>query len=379
MSVTIAITGQTLIHEPLRMDGAEAAAVRDFLKADATIGNFEGVVEASGAWPTKTKTVHAVKETAVASLATLGFTAMAHANNHAFDLGPPGIAATHDVMQRHNIRLAGSGANIAEASSPVEWAVRQHKLALFSVDLGPQGEIVYASADRAGVAPLRIHRTTVLPKADYARLLAIHEATGDAARLAARRRTGYSPAIHEGFEAFGSRFVTGERVEGRWSVDSADLERLTTALRNAKSLGRIVILALHNHHWDADWAMPPGWLDRLARELVDAGADVIVGTGAPVMQPARFYRNRAIMPGLGNFIFHTGRAEVYDEKRVDVWRSVAVRLTLDAGGAMEGIEILPIQAARLSADPQSPRPLAGDDAHEIRERFMSGTSSPVEA
>lgn len=373
MSVTIAITGQALIHEPLRLDGAGAAAVCDFLKADATIGNFEGVVEAPGAWPTKTKTVHAVKETAVASLADLGFTAMAHANNHAFDLGPPGIAATHAAMHRHNIRLAGSGANLVEASRPVEWMIRQQKMALFSVDLGPQGEIVYASADRAGIAPLRIHRTTALPDQDYARLLAIHEETGDAARLAARRKTGYSPAVHEGFEAFGSRFVTGERVEGRWSVDAAELDRLATALRNAKSLGQIVVLALHNHHWDADWTKPPDWLDRLARDLVDAGADVIVGTGAPVMQPLGIYRNRAIIPGLGNFIFHTGRADVYDAKRIDVWRSVAVRLTLDAGGAVEGIEVLPVRAARLSADPQSPTVLSGDDAREIRERFMPGS------
>ncbi|UJW73809.1 CapA family protein [Rhizobium sp. SL42] len=376
MSITIAITGQALIHQPLNLDCADAAEMLDFLKADATIGNFEGVIDAPGAWPTKTKTVHAVKEPVLASLAALGFSAMAHANNHAFDLGPPGIAATHAAMQRHNILLAGSGQNLAEAARPVEWSTHSKNLALFSVDLGPQADIVYAGLHRAGIAPLRVRRSTVLPDADYARLLAIHEETGDAARLAARRRAQYSPEATEGFDAFGGSFVRGDRVEGRWTVDPEDLSRLVTALGDAKRRGNIVLLALHNHHWDSDWATSPGWLDGLSRHLVDAGADVIIGTGAPVMQPLSLHRNRAIMPGLGNLIFHTARAELYDAMGIDVWRSVAVRLTLDDDGAVENIAILPLAACRLNSDGRPPALLKGADAEDIVARFMPGNPAP---
>ncbi len=370
MSITIAITGQALIHRALDFDCDGAADLLAFLKADAVIGNFEGVVQAEGAWPTKTKTVHAVKPDAIASLARLGYTAMAHANNHAFDLGPSGIAATHGALDQHRILLAGSGQNLDEATRPVEWPVGDKAIALFSVDLGPQADIVYASGDRAGIAPLRIKRNILLPASDYAKISSIHQALGDEARLQARRRVGYSPAADQALEAFGSHFKVGERVESEWSADQGDLTRLTTQLRLAKSQGKIVLLALHNHHWDADWSRTPPWLDRLSEELINAGADAIIGTGAPVLQPMRLYKGRAIAPGLGNFIFHTARGETYDEMAVDVWRSVAVRLTLDESGRCSAVEIMPIRASRLEAKTHAPVPLVGQEAHEMRERFL---------
>lgn len=369
MSIAIAITGQALIHRPLDFGCEQASELTDFLKAGSLVGNFEGVLQAEGAWPTKVKTVHAVKPDAIASLARLGFTAMAHANNHAFDLGPPGIAASHAVLNQHGILLAGSGQTLGDATRPVEWSVGKRTIALFSVDLGPQGDIVYAGGDRAGIAPLRVKRSIHLPPADYAAISAIHQTLGDEARLQARRRVGYSAALDGGLEAFGSHFKIGERVEAEWSADQGDLTRLTTQLRYAKSCGKIVLLALHNHHWDADWSRTPVWLDRLGEELIDAGADVIIGTGAPVMQPMRLYKGRAIAPGLGNFIFHTARGETYDEKGVDVWRSVAVRLTLDESGRCSNVEVMPIRASRLRQNTLAPLPLRGDEAREIRERF----------
>lgn len=369
MSITIAITGQALIHRPLDFNCVGATELLAFLKADAVIGNFEGVVQAEGAWPTKVKTVHAVKPDAIASLARLGFTAMAHANNHAFDLGPPGIAATRAVLNQHGILLAGSGQTLDEATRPVEWSVGERTIVLFSVDLGPQGEIAYAGSDRAGIAPLRMKRSIQLPASDYATIAAIHQALGDEARLRARRRVGYSAAVDQGLEALGAHFKIGARVESEWSVDHDDMTRLTSQLRLAKSQGRIVLLALHNHHWDADWSRTPSWLDRLSEELIDAGADVIIGTGAPVMQPMRLYKGRAIAPGLGNFIFHTARGETYDEEGVDVWRSVAARLTLKEDGHCSKVEIMPISASRLGHNTHVPLPLGGEETREIKKRF----------
>lgn len=369
MSITIAITGQALIHRPLDFHGAGATELADFLRADSLIGNFEGVVQSEGAWPTKTKTVHAVKPDAIASLAKLGFTAMAHANNHAFDLGPPGIAATHGALAQHRILLAGSGQTLDEAARPVEWSVGDQTIALFSVDLGPQGDIVYASGDRAGIAPLRIRRSIHLPAAEYAAVSALHQALGDEARHQARQRVGYSPAAVQGLEAFGSLFKIGERVEAEWSAEQGDMAHLTTQLRLAKSDGKIVLLALHNHHWDADWSRTPSWLERLGEEMIDAGADVIIGSGAPVLQPMRLYKERAIAPGLGNFIFHTARGETYDEQGVDVWRSVAVRLTLGKSGQCSNVDVMPIRVSRLQPKTLVPLPLTGADARETRERF----------
>src|SRR4051812_21745611 len=100
MSFTVAVTGQILIHGPLDFSGAEQRHVQDFLKADVAFANLEATVETSESWPTKTKTLHLASARTLVSLRELGFHAVAHANNHAFDLGPPGIAETRAAAQK---------------------------------------------------------------------------------------------------------------------------------------------------------------------------------------------------------------------------------------------------------------------------------------
>lgn len=374
MPVTIAVTGQILIHRPLLLEGEGAEDVVSFLKSEATIANFEGVVEAEGAWATKAKTVHAVNAAAVRSIAELGFHAVAHANNHAFDLGPPGIVASHAAMQKQGIAICGSGPDLRQALLPAVVRTGSSTITLFSVDLGPQGDIVYAAPDRAGIAPLRMRRVIQLPPREYETLVAIRRALGDDQRLAARQAVGYSASqAGEGFEAFGTAFIPGDTIASQWTPDSMDLERITLEMGCAKAAGELVVLAVHNHNWDADWTATPTWFDQLTDRLVEAGADAIVGTGAPVMQPMRFHRGRPILSGLGNFVFHTGRPQTYDEKGVDVWRSVALRLVLETDGRCLGIEAMPVSVGRPSADETAPapRPLDAMDANVIFERFVS--------
>jgi poly-gamma-glutamate capsule biosynthesis protein CapA/YwtB (metallophosphatase superfamily) len=374
MTITLAVTGQTLIHQPLDLGGQRDGRLLSFLKADATIANFEGVVEAKGAWPTKTKTVHAVAGSVLESLKHLGFTVMGHANNHAFDLGPPGIAATRLAMEAHTIATCGSAENLPQAMAPARLELNGRKLAVYSFDLGPQADIVYADTGRPGIAPLRMKRTVSLPAGEYASLLSVHQALGDDRRLTARRSVGYTPAAEgDGFEAFGTQFICGKAVEPVWTAVAEDLARVTTAIGCSRSEGDLVVILLHNHHWEPEWSQTPAWFDQLADRLIDAGCDLIIGTGAPVMQPLRFYRERAIVSGLGNFIFHTGRAQTYDDTGVDVWRSAALRLTLDDEGRCRQVSLLPVSVGRPSHTATAPAPsvLAEPDAADIFARMVS--------
>ncbi|NLS04184.1 hypothetical protein HGP14_12550 [Rhizobium sp. P32RR-XVIII] len=63
-----------------------------------------------------------------------------------------------------------------------------------------------------------------------------------------------------------------------------------------KAAGHLVAVAVHTHHWDANWLETPEWMLELCRGLIDNGADIILGTGAPVMQPISFHRGKAIIP-----------------------------------------------------------------------------------
>lgn len=373
MPLTVAVTGQILLHRPLDLSGQEQRAVMDFLRADVAFANLEATVEAPRAWPTKTKTLHQASPDALISVRELGFHAVTHANNHAFDLGPPGIAATRSAAEAAGLKLAGSGSDIEEAAAPVVVQGRLRSLAIFSVDLGPQPEINYASGDRAGIAPLRMKRMVSVPHAEFEMLRKLVSALGDDRRNAARAAVGYDVGRRPDLEVFGTPVTQGDDIAARWIPDDTDKARLVRGIEAAKAAGHLVSVALHGHHWDADWTVTPAWLLELCRGLIDDGADLVVGTGAPVMQPITFHRGKAIMPGLGNFVFHTRRPGTYDEKRVDVWRSAVARLTLADDGTCTRLEVLPVAVGRPSDNaPSGPVPLWGNDAHELRRRFNPG-------
>ncbi|AXV17855.1 hypothetical protein CYG48_18860 (plasmid) [Neorhizobium sp. SOG26] len=373
MPLTVAVTGQILLHRPLDLSGHGQRVVMEFLKADVAFANLEATVEATGAWPTKAKTLHLASPDALVSVRELGFHAVSHANNHSFDLGPPGIAATRSAAKAAGLKLTGSGSDIEEAAAPVVVQSHGKSLAIFSVDLGPQPAINYASADRAGIAPLRMRRTVTVPTAEFEMLRKIVSTLGDDRRNAARFAVGYDVGKRPDLEAFGTAVALGDEIASHWSADETDRARLIRGIEAAKAAGHLVAVALHCHHWDADWTVTPTWLLELCRGLIDDGADLMVGTGAPVMQSITFHRGKAIMPGLGNFIFHTRRPATYDEKGVDVWRSAAARLTLADDGSCREVEVLPVAVGRPSDDcPSGPVPLWGIDALEMRRRFSPG-------
>ncbi len=372
--LTVAVTGQILIHGPLDLCGEGQAEVRDFLEADVAFGNLEATVETAGAWPTKTKTLHLASADALVSVRELGFHAVTHANNHAFDLGPPGIASTRAAVEAAGLKLAGSGSDIEQAAAPAIVPGPHRSLAIFSVDLGPQPDINYASVDRSGITPLRMRRTVTAPPAEFETLKRIVGTLGDDKRGAARAAVGYDLGERPELDVFGTPVVAGDAIGARWTADEKDMQRLVDGVDAAKAIGDLVAVAIHGHHWDANWKTTPEWLLDLCRGLIDSGADLVLGTGAPVMQPITFHRGRAIIAGLGNFVFHTRRPATYDQKGVDVWRSAAIRLTLADDGTCERLELLPISVGRPVDQglPPGPVPLQGSDADEIRERALAG-------
>lgn len=380
MAFTIAVTGQILIHGPLDLATPGVEAVVALLQADTTLANLEATVQSDTGWPTKPKTLHLASPEALSSVRAMGFDVVSHANNHAFDLGPPGIAATRQAASAAGLDLAGSGRNLDEANAPAILSPENGPpIALFAVDLGPQPEIVYASAQRAGIAPLRVRRQVALPPQEFATLQNVVKTLGDDARQKSRQRVGYDQASDgAGFEAFGTGFVAGEAIAPVWSTDQDDLARLTTGIETAKANGQVVVLSLHCHHWDADWRLTPAWLTDLSRRLIDAGADLIAATGAPILQGMSFHRGRPILAGLGNFIFHTDRAATYDDTGVDVWRSLAARVTFADDGKCLGIEVLPVAVGRPAENGSLaplPVPLDPPAAQEIFERFVAGLSN----
>lgn len=101
-------------------------------------------------------------------------------------------------------------------------------------------------------------------------------------------------------------------------------------------------------HWGADDQVEPMELQRrLARDFVDAGVDVVVGTHAHVLQPTTWHEGKFIAYGLGNFVFsgmmHTEAHRVGAMLEVDIspdktLRHRMVKMRLEHDGAPRWIE-----------------------------------------
>jgi poly-gamma-glutamate synthesis protein (capsule biosynthesis protein) len=97
-----------------------------------------------------------------------------------------------------------------------------------------------------------------------------------------------------------------------WVIAGYDAAPLVERVRELRrEHGDAVLLV--SLHWGVEGAPEPGaWQVRAARELVEAGADIIYGHGSHTVQRVEQYRGAAIAYGLGNLHFDMRRGASAD-------------------------------------------------------------------
>ncbi len=84
-----------------------------------------------------------------------------------------------------------------------------------------------------------------------------------------------------------------------WSTDTA----VVTDIKAAKQLYGADVVVVYPH-WGLEYNFVPSQRQvTLARKMVDAGADLVVGAHPHVIQTTEVYKNRLIVYSLGNFVF----------------------------------------------------------------------------
>lgn len=83
-----------------------------------------------------------------------------------------------------------------------------------------------------------------------------------------------------------------------WSEDS----QVLADIRAARSAGADVVIPFMHWGWERE-PQPSERQRRLARAMIDAGADMVVGGHPHVTQGAEHYKGRPIVYSLGNFVF----------------------------------------------------------------------------
>nr|WP_283101647.1 CapA family protein [Halomonas populi] len=333
------MVGQSLVEhkiEPHDADGwVELEAI--LKEADFSFTNLEVTVKGDReSWPMKPLDWCTRPDaSSLDCLKKLGFNVLSLANNHAWDLGPTGVLDTIELVGKEGFKHAGTGVCLEDAEAPVFVDTPGGRVALIAMASGNLPEQAFATAKeklgslaRPGVNPILVRDIHAVPRQEFERL---------AATLAP---LGYAPDA-DGYIQVGEQwFAEGERHEIKRVIDAEDRARHLRLIAEAAEQADIVLVYLHQHHWEQEWQQVGEWLQDFAHDCIDAGAHGFLGHGVPMLQAVEIYKEKPIFYSLGNFIFHpTAGPSYWPDHRC--WQSVIVEASF-ADGSWQELKLHPI-------------------------------------
>ncbi|WP_418282893.1 CapA family protein [Halorubrum sp. DTA98] len=269
-------------------------------------------------------------------LAEFGFDLFATGSNHSFDYGREGMRSTMNALRERDLPFAGMGETLADARRPgyVDTPGGRIGLVAANTSIAPGSEAGPASPahpGRTGINPLhlrwihgataeQLHRLREL-RADLG-LDELHE-TWLVREDPDWEDRPYEPFMHAFFEAVDDGGTDGPTV--RFEPLTADRRAYLDSVAAAAAKSDHAIASLHSHQAPGgvrNTAETPAFLRSFARDCIDAGADLFVGTGPHVLRGMEIYRGRPIFYSLGNLAYQTETierlpAESYDYYGVD--------------------------------------------------------------
>jgi len=331
-----------------RLAGGYALRVKSTLaEADLRFAQCERVYSNRGTEPARSGERHSRVDPAMADVfSECAFDVVSVASNHAMDWGAEALLDSIATLQSRGIATVGAGIDLDAARTPAvleRHGVRVAFLARCSV----LRDGYEATAHRPGVAPLRVH--TRYETAEY--------------------QAGMPP-----------RVITEPYAE--------DLAGLLDDIRAARTRADVVVVSLH---WGLHFIprLIADYQPAVARAVIAAGADVIVGHHAHVPKAIEVIDDKACFYSLSNFIMsapsasaerrhifqHRYRVELDPDYPhlpygVDAKRSLIARLSMGRRG-IERVGFLPVMIDR-DLRPEVLR--AGDPRFDDAVRYMEWAS-----
>jgi poly-gamma-glutamate capsule biosynthesis protein CapA/YwtB (metallophosphatase superfamily) len=310
-AITITLAGQSMIRSDIRATAPAAVPViQGLLKGDVMFTNLEAAIAEKGETAQEGRGFLTPPE-ALDALKTFGFNLLSLSGNHAFDLKVTGIQNTLREADSRKIVHAGTGNNAAEAVAPGYLHTPKGTIALIASASGLIAPGGRATADRPGVNELRIE-------------------AGDKENEATEDLPG---------------------APGN-TPNQEDSQRILQSIRDARQHADLVIVYQHNHVFSnhsfttvfteglQERLAPNDWLRKWTHAEVDAGADIIVMHGAPLLHGVEIYHGRPIFYDLGNFIYNLTPTLTYIDEPMN-WES-AVAYVQFQGKKLQSISLRPI-------------------------------------
>lgn len=340
--ITITLAGQSMIRSDIRETAPAAVPViQGLLKGDVVFSNLEAAVAEKGETVQEGRGFLTPPE-ALDAMKTFGFNLLSLSGNHAFDLKVKGIQNTLREADNRKIVHAGTGNTVAEAVAPGYLHTPKGTIALIASASGlitPGGS---ATADRPGVNELRVEAGDME-----------NEATQDLPGA-----PGNTP-------------------------NPEDSRRILQSIRDARQHADVVIVYQHNHVFSnhsfttifteglQERLAPNEWLQKWTHEEVDAGADIVVMHGAPLLHGVEIYHGRPIFYDLGNFIYNLTPTLTYIDEPMN-WES-AVAYVQFQGKNLQSVSFRAIALNNVGeGQPDIHNPLTNNQFLDTR-----GLPSPV--
>jgi poly-gamma-glutamate synthesis protein (capsule biosynthesis protein) len=235
---------------------------------------------------------HAVAPEVMGFLSDLGFNLMSLSNNHAWDLGDCGVAATRAAAEAYHVAHAGVGPDISAASAPGYLTVENFTIALIAAT---------TSHDERGAIRHAVNGVWTGWQEDLDRnLAAVREAAANA-----------------DFVLYYQHF-------------QLDLDEFSD-VAPGDTTG-------DGHFWVENVA---DWQTDFARMVLDAGASIYVGHGYRAFDGVEVYNGKPLLRQLGGFAYQGLNPEVggYDEHRP--WEGLFAELVIRSG-RVERIDFTPL-------------------------------------
>ena len=290
---TVTALGQMLMTKDFRILRPETFRLFQEILADSAfvVSNLEPALGIPGiGTPTRppNSPTHVMPVKMLQTFQDLGINMVAAASNHTWDLGTDSLIASIAQMKKYGFAFSGIGKNRTESVLAGRICSRGHRGAILSMATGKIRPGAAAGLDHAGVNELRLSEDgTPFPK---------------------------------------------------------DAEEELREITRCKADGSYTAIVMHNHMWGADKSLTPDWMVKWAHACIDAGGDLFLGHGAPLLHGIEIYKERPIIYNLGSFVFNCSDKTKWGEEVY--WQSALIRLQCRPDGALEEMNILPIQLDR---------------------------------
>ena len=257
-------------------------------------------------------------------VAAIGINMVSMANNHALDFGPEGLRDCLRALDHAQITHAGAGLTLAAAHEPGTMGVQSQKTSFGLLSYMRYWTQKYRCTDPGGPCLATINPAAILIAKDG----------------------------------------KVEEVEG--PVES-DISAMEDDVVLGKRHNDILMVALHNHDVSHHRAYgiqdhTPANDEIMFHRAIDAGADMVLGSGPHVLRGIEIYKGKPIFYSLSNFIYqyrtpdkipvdliHQRDGEIARPTNVSVWdrrdpveifEGVVVRMTVN-NEKLKRIELIP--------------------------------------